>query len=57
MSAMPVSECASALELMAERGGVDPIVIDAAWTRLDAESARLLNALREVAGQVPTVQR
>jgi len=57
MSAMPVSECASALELMAERGGVDPIVIDAAWTRLEAESARLLNALREVAGQVPTVQR
>ena len=57
MSAMPVSECASALELMAERGGVDPIVIDAACARLEAESARLLNALRDVAGQVPTVQR
>ena len=37
---------------MAERGGVDPIVIDAAWTRLDAECRRLVNALREVAGQV-----
>ena len=57
MAAMPVSECASALELMAERGSVDPIVIDAAWTRLDAESARLVTALHDVGSHVPSVRR
>jgi two-component system, sensor histidine kinase and response regulator len=56
MSAVPVSECASALERMAERGSVDPIVIEAAWARLDAECGRLVTALREMAGLVPSVQ-
>jgi len=56
MSAMPVSECASALELMAERGSVDPIVIDAAWMRLEVECGRLATALRD-AMPVPGVQR
>jgi len=49
MSAMPASECASALELMAARGSVDPIVIDAAWMRLEVECGRLVVALRDVA--------
>jgi len=54
MSAAPASECASALELMAERGSVDPIVIDAAWMRLELECGRLATALRDV---TPGVQR
>jgi HPt (histidine-containing phosphotransfer) domain-containing protein len=46
LSAIPVAECAGALERMAADGAVDPIAADAAHARLEAESARLVAALR-----------
>ena len=56
MSAMPVSECASALELMAERGGVDR---DRDGCRMDA-ARRGIRAPRQRPPEVaagPTMQR
>ena len=51
LSAAPLAECLGALELMAERGSIDPISADAAWARLEMESARLVTVLR--AGVAP----
>jgi HPt (histidine-containing phosphotransfer) domain-containing protein len=46
VSAAPVAECARALERMAEAGDIDPELADAAWASLQAESARLVAALK-----------
>jgi CheY-like chemotaxis protein len=45
-SASPAADCAGALELMAADGVFDPIAADAAYGRLEAESARLVAVLR-----------
>jgi HPt (histidine-containing phosphotransfer) domain-containing protein len=45
LSAVPVAECASALEVMAERGTIDPLTADAAWARLETECERLVAVL------------
>jgi two-component system sensor histidine kinase/response regulator len=58
LSATPVAECAGALELLAADGAVDPIAADAAYARLEAESARLVAALRGgFMAEVPSVQQ
>jgi len=46
VSAAPVAECARALERMAEAGDIDPELADAAWASLQAESVRLVAALK-----------
>ena len=44
--AAPVAECAGALELMAADEPLDPITVDLAYARLEAESARLVAVLQ-----------
>jgi signal transduction histidine kinase/CheY-like chemotaxis protein len=46
LSAVPVADCARQLEAMAEGGAIDPVSADAAWARLEMETARLLAVLR-----------
>jgi signal transduction histidine kinase/CheY-like chemotaxis protein len=55
VSAAPVAECARTLERMAEDGAIDPVMADAAWACLEAESARLMAALE--AGVFVSVER
>ena len=56
VGATTVVECAQALECMAERGPIDAVAADAAWARLQAESARLVEALQECAIRVPRLE-
>jgi signal transduction histidine kinase/CheY-like chemotaxis protein len=44
--AIPVAECAGALESIAADGVFDPIAVDVTYARLEMESARLVAALR-----------
>jgi signal transduction histidine kinase/DNA-binding response OmpR family regulator len=46
LSATPVVECAGTLEVMAADRAFNPLTIDAAYARLEAESARLVAVLR-----------
>jgi CheY-like chemotaxis protein len=54
--ATTVAECARALEYMAERGPIDAVAADAAWSRLAAESARLVETLQASAARVPRLE-
>jgi signal transduction histidine kinase/DNA-binding response OmpR family regulator len=49
-------ECARALEHMAEHGPIDAVAADAAWARLEAESVRVVAALRELVIRVPRLE-
>jgi HPt (histidine-containing phosphotransfer) domain-containing protein len=57
LSATPVADCAAALESLAADGAFDPSAADAMLARLEAESARLLTALRTgLIGPVPSLE-
>jgi two-component system sensor histidine kinase/response regulator len=53
VGATTLVECARALEYMAERDPIDAIAADAAWARLQAESARLVEALQQSVMRAP----
>jgi HPt (histidine-containing phosphotransfer) domain-containing protein len=54
--ATTVAECAWTLEEMAGRGPIDAVAADAAWARLEDESARLVEALQESVIRVPGIE-
>jgi two-component system sensor histidine kinase/response regulator len=51
-----VVECLRTLECIAERGPIDAVAADAAWARLQTESAHLVETLRECVIGLPRLE-